>query len=533
MSAFNLSCGVLGHIDSGKTSVCKVLSQITSTAALDKHPQSRERGITLDLGFSSFILAGNSSGDETQVTLVDCPGHASLIRTVLGGAHMMDLCLLIVDAQKGFQIQTAECLVIAEIVTTRLIIVVNKTDLIDSSTSTSYKAQMDKKIRSTMKGTIFGDSCPIIFVSAHSGEGIPDLICAVRDISQQRPNRVPSGPLHIAYDHAFQIKGQGTVFTGTVLSGTVRRGQSVYFPYTLESAEVRSIEKFRNKSESAIQGDRIGLCVPGVQPYEERGDIYSTPDALISSTKFVFLVETIRFYKRPIENGSKLHVSFGHTHSMGTVYFFKSTGGSKESAILSGTPNIEYSQRNECLLDRLRGKRDHIVCANIPNSRFELIDDIHGVSKDESVFCLVLLPKRLKLLSGAPMVASKLDLDEEYHGCRLVLYGLHVDFPEGCLHSQILRRKRKEGVIERVHTDGSTYLIRGLIKKNGSDPSRFINKTIHHSSSGIEGRIISTFGKSGLLRVELNGDLPENAVGTRIHIELEKSALSKILTSHC
>jgi selenocysteine-specific elongation factor len=86
----NVNVGVLGHVDSGKTSLVAALSSQLSTAALDKNPQSRARGITLDLGFSSFRVAplpprlGHLPYDEVQFTLVDCPGHASLIRTIIG-----------------------------------------------------------------------------------------------------------------------------------------------------------------------------------------------------------------------------------------------------------------------------------------------------------------------------------------------------------------------------------------------------------------------------------------------------------------
>ena len=88
--SFNI--GVLGHVDSGKTSLCKALSTTASTAAFDKNPQSKERGITLDLGFSSFTVGVPEDQrqrvggcDNVQYTLVDCPGHASLIRTIIGG----------------------------------------------------------------------------------------------------------------------------------------------------------------------------------------------------------------------------------------------------------------------------------------------------------------------------------------------------------------------------------------------------------------------------------------------------------------
>ena len=90
MSTLNFNVGVLGHVDSGKTSLAKALSTVASTACFDKNPQSRERGITLDLGFSSFTVEASEAikqkgFDFVQYTLVDCPGHASLIKTIIGG----------------------------------------------------------------------------------------------------------------------------------------------------------------------------------------------------------------------------------------------------------------------------------------------------------------------------------------------------------------------------------------------------------------------------------------------------------------
>lgn len=94
MATFNFNVGVLGHVDSGKTSLSKALSTVESTASFDKNPQSRERGITLDLGFSSFsvdipehLQAAAPTCQRLQYTLVDCPGHASLIRTIIGGKY--------------------------------------------------------------------------------------------------------------------------------------------------------------------------------------------------------------------------------------------------------------------------------------------------------------------------------------------------------------------------------------------------------------------------------------------------------------
>lgn len=131
MAVLNFNVGLLGHVDSGKTSLAKVLSSVSSTAAFDKDPQSQERGITLDLGFSSFSsaipshLEGNSY-ETIQFTLVDCPGHASLIKTIIGGSRIIDMMILVIDATKGFQTQTSECLIIGEILKKKMIVVVNK-----------------------------------------------------------------------------------------------------------------------------------------------------------------------------------------------------------------------------------------------------------------------------------------------------------------------------------------------------------------------------------------------------------------------
>lgn len=125
----------------------------SSTNAFDKNPQSQERGITLDLGFSSFMIdvpqhLAHSSYQQVQITMVDCPGHASLIRTIIGGridsrpnlsieqrwslgAQIIDLMLLVIDITKGIQTQTAECLIIGEITCDRMIVVLNKIDQIE------------------------------------------------------------------------------------------------------------------------------------------------------------------------------------------------------------------------------------------------------------------------------------------------------------------------------------------------------------------------------------------------------------------
>jgi selenocysteine-specific elongation factor len=206
----NINVGILGHVDSGKTSLSRSLSTVGSTAAFDKHPQSKERGITLDLGFSSFITdlpeqLKDTAYDAMQITLVDCPGHASLIRTIIGGAQIIDLMVLVIDVNKGIQTQTAECLVIGEITNDKMIIVLNKIDLLPAEGRQEKLAKMQTRIRKTLGATKFADA-PMVAVAAKPGgqegaDGAPeggaagggssDAIGLVELVRTRRPLRRP------------------------------------------------------------------------------------------------------------------------------------------------------------------------------------------------------------------------------------------------------------------------------------------------------------------------------------------------------
>lgn len=279
----NINIGLLGHVDSGKTSLSRALSSISSTASFDRNPQSQQRGITLDLGFSAFLARKDNT--NYQFTLVDCPGHASLIRTVLAGANIIDLMILVIDINKGIQTQTAECLVIGEILIPKMIVVLNKIDLIkeegknldnqnsqNSGNNLSENQQkiIEKKIealRKVFSKTKFGSNVPIVPVAANMGESasmglqnLVDEILKTIDI----PKRNNDGEFYFLIDHCFPIKGQGTVVTGTVIQGKVKNGDEVEFPQLNEKRKVKGIQMFKKPVEKAGQGDRIGMLFPGL-----------------------------------------------------------------------------------------------------------------------------------------------------------------------------------------------------------------------------------------------------------------------------
>uniref|UniRef100_A0ABI7X2B0 Tr-type G domain-containing protein n=1 Tax=Felis catus TaxID=9685 RepID=A0ABI7X2B0_FELCA len=278
----NVNVGVLGHIDSGKTALARALSTTASTAAFDKQPQSRERGITLDLGFSCFSVplparlraalpappaapGGEPEPEpgepQLQVTLVDCPGHASLIRTIIGGAQIIDLMMLVIDVTKGMQTQSAECLVIGQIACQKLVVVLNKIDLLAEGKRQAAIDKMTKKMQKTLENTKFRGA-PIISVAAKPGgpeapeteapQGISELIELLTS-QIPIPTRDPSGPFLMSVDHCFSIRGQGTVMTGTILSGSISLGDSVEIPALKVIDDHSVIGRSLFKKETNIQ----------------------------------------------------------------------------------------------------------------------------------------------------------------------------------------------------------------------------------------------------------------------------------------
>ena len=375
----NLNVGVLGHVDSGKTSLVKTLSTLLSTAALDKSSQSRQRGITLDLGFSAFLMPLPESikadpesverYDLLQVTLVDCPGHASLIRTIIGGAQIIDMVLLVIDANKGIQTQTAECLVIAEMTTRNLVIVLNKIDMIPENERATKLKQVKDKIRAALTKTKFVDA-PMVAISACVGgekvaaimkgdetsssnnhhnhhdsnsgkndgnhntnrqdshympetmniQGLLDLL----NSKIQPPNRdqIINSKFHFAIDHCFPIKGQGTVMTGTCLAGSIKVNDIVEFPTLSLSRKVKSMQMFRRKVTEIKQGDRAGICVSNLDPKLMERGVAASPDSVKLISGAIAVVKKIVYFKGSLGSGTKFHVSVGHTTVMATVTFW-------------------------------------------------------------------------------------------------------------------------------------------------------------------------------------------------------------------
>ena len=368
----NINVGIMGHVDSGKTSLARALSTTVSTAGLDKHPQSQERGITLDLGFSSFqvplpdhIREAAQQYQQLQFTLVDCPGHASLIRTIIGGAQIIDLMMLVIDVTKGVQTQTAECLVVGEILMNHLIVVLNKTDMIPPDERDAKIAKTKTGLAKVFAGTKFKDPV-MIPVSATGGSadppapvGLTELIDALR-AAVYLPPRNPDGALLLSVDHCFPIKGKGTVLTGTVLRGTIKVNDDIELPEFKVTKKVKSMQMFRKSVSKASQGDRVAALVTQLDADKIERAIVCAPGSIPTFSAAVIRVERVRFFKGACPSKRKFHMTVGHTTVMATANFFVlpqapgvAAGGALEAGPGKGRETALDLERDYLLADEL------------------------------------------------------------------------------------------------------------------------------------------------------------------------------------
>jgi len=502
----NFNIGVLGHVDCGKTSLVKALSTTASTACFDKNPESKERGITLDLGFSSFVMPIpshlTSKGHDTlQITLVDCPGHASLIKTIIGGSQIIDLMLLVIDAKVGMQTQTAECLIIGEITCDKMIIVLNKVDLFPPEKREAAVEKLKKKMRATLKSTKFHDA---EIVAAAAKPGGPETSIAenpptglenlTRVISSSTflPARQTEGPALLLVDHCFSVKGQGTVMTGTVLQGAVTGGDMLEIPSVGITRKVKSMQMFRVGVDKIVQGDRAGVCVTQFDPNTLERGLVCTPGLVPSVFAAIVTLDKIAYFKGEIRTKAKFHISVGHETVMAKISVF-GYGGEKDLSAVAEFDFTEEYKYQDCFLVQAGDDGE------MPKKQFGLL---------EFERCVPVVP-------GSVVIGSRLDTDIHSNTCRLAFKGTMLNFmkeknyPDTVLPNlKVFKNKSKSGVVERASNEYEV-IVKDLFKKE-TNISLFTGLKVD-LSSGEKGTIEGSFGQSGKVKVRVpEGLKPES-----------------------
>jgi len=305
--------GIFGHIDSGKTKIAEALTLLKGTAGIDAHPQSKERGITIDIGFTSFVL------DNYLITLVDGPGHADLIKISASSVEIIDCALIVIDINKGPQVQTGEHIIMVESLgIKKIIVILNKIDLFSGDIE-----EETEKTKEFFNTTSYGSNVPVYAVSAKLESGFKELKRGILNVINSIDiKRDSEDEIVIPIDHHFPIKGMGAVLTGTLLSGTLKLNQNLEILPINASGRVKSIQIFHQDVDSAKAGDRIGINVKGIDVNRVYRGCYATNDR--KAFDFCDIIEVDvnnnRLFKPKTHFGTQVHVTIGMLTIAGNLY---------------------------------------------------------------------------------------------------------------------------------------------------------------------------------------------------------------------
>ncbi len=297
--------GTSGHIDHGKSALVRALTSHDP----DRLKEEKERGITIDLGFSWLELP-----DGTKSGIVDVPGHERFISNMLAGAGSVDLALLAVAADEGVMPQTIEHIGILHLLGIRHgVIALTRCDLADDE----LKILAEEDVRAHTRGTFLEDA-PIVQTSSVTGEGIEalreTLFEVIRRVRASYISRVHL-PFRLPVDRVFTMEGFGTVVTGTVTEGTLHTGDKIALYPGEKPLRVRTIEVHDQQVEKAEAGQRAALNLPGIQKNKlSRGTILAESGSIFASDKLDVTLHAMRGAHFLIKNNLRVHV-FLHTES--------------------------------------------------------------------------------------------------------------------------------------------------------------------------------------------------------------------------
>ncbi|MBI9035538.1 MAG: selenocysteine-specific translation elongation factor [Bacteroidales bacterium] len=263
----HLIVGTAGHVDHGKTSLVKALTNVDC----DTHKEEKERGITISLGFSHLKFP---SGDS--IGIVDVPGHKNFIKTMVAGAHGIDMVLLVIAADSGVMPQTREHLNIIKMLHVKeAIVVLTKSDLVDEDMLELAKFEITELLEDTPL-----EDAPIVAVSTLMNHGIGELKSLIETKISEISVSKPKGDFRMYIDRLFNVKGIGIVVTGSVLNGELSVGQELLLlPGSKKKVKVKGIQRHREVIEKVVAGDRAALHISGIKIEDyKKGMILSTAE---------------------------------------------------------------------------------------------------------------------------------------------------------------------------------------------------------------------------------------------------------------
>jgi selenocysteine-specific elongation factor len=300
--------GTAGHIDHGKTALVKALTGIDA----DRLAEEKRRGITIDLGFAHMDLPG-PAGETLRIGFVDVPGHERFVRNMLAGVGGVDLVLLVIAADESIKPQTREHFDILQLIGVKHgITVLTKSDAVDADTLDVVRLEVEEFLR----GTFLAD-VPIVAVSSLTGAGLDELKHRIVDAAAQLTARDARSLPRLPIDRVFTMKGFGTVITGTLISGTIRKEEELELFPTGPIVRVRGIQVHGESSESALAGQRTALNLAGAATEDLSRGMTLAPVGVFATTRRLDVkLRMLPSAPRALKNRARVHF---HCHTMETV----------------------------------------------------------------------------------------------------------------------------------------------------------------------------------------------------------------------
>ena len=295
-----LSVGVIGHVDHGKTTLVKAL---TGTET-DRLEEEKRRGLTIVLGFAYL------QSQSGMIDLIDAPGHADFVRTMISGATGMDAALLVVAASEGVMPQTVEHLRIAHYLgINKVVVALTKTDLVTEDIQS--QAEQDAQ---DLLASLDMQVQAVVPVAALEGRGIDALVAVLDGLFEQQSARESEGGFYLPFDRVFTIQGFGTVVTGTLRGGALRVDDEGMLAPSGAPVRVRGLEVHGESVAEALPGQRVAANIR-TSADVERGLALAASGRMAEAEFWDARVTLGPDVSRPLKNGQPLRLLHGTTET--------------------------------------------------------------------------------------------------------------------------------------------------------------------------------------------------------------------------
>jgi len=306
--------GTAGHIDHGKTALVKALTGIDA----DRLEEEKRRGITIDIGFAHLELLA-PGGDVLRLGFVDVPGHERFVRNMLAGVGGIDLVLLVIAADEGIKPQTREHFDICRMLSVRRgIAVLTKSDLVDRDTLEVVRLEVEDYLRGSSLDSGNRDSASFatVAVSSLTAAGLDELKRALAKAASEVPAKDSSALARLPIDRVFTMKGFGTVVTGTLISGAIRKDKELEVFPGGKLVRVRGLQVHGQAAEQAVAGQRTALNLASVSTEELARGMTLAPTATFQSTSRLDVKLSLLPSAKPLKDRARLHF---HCYTMETI----------------------------------------------------------------------------------------------------------------------------------------------------------------------------------------------------------------------